>query len=181
MHTALAVDYLIERYGCDAIVETGCNRGDTTQFLAECYPNLAVLTCDIVPKYADFARERLAGYPNVAVQTCDSPVLLEMVRGQFRCPFYYLDAHWYEPWPLERELAAIDRGVIQIDDFDIGDPRFGFDEYNGVRCGPQLMQRYAARFPHYYTINPNAPYPLPCLQIGRRAGRAICLAGLEID
>lgn len=33
-------------------------------------------------------------------------------------------AHWYDPWPLERELNLIDNGVVCVDDFNIGDPRF---------------------------------------------------------
>ena len=181
IHTALAVDYLITRYDCDAIIETGCNRGDTTHYLAQAYPDRVVLTCDIVPQYVDFVRERLGAHHNVAVQHCDSPQLLEQVRGQFRCPLYYLDAHWYEAWPLTRELAAIDRGIVLIDDFDNGDPRFGFDEYNGVRCGPQILLPFAERFPRYYVINPAGPFPFPCQQTGRRAGRAVCLAGLEHD
>ena len=32
--TALEFDYLIERYQCDAIIETGSNVGDTTEYLA---------------------------------------------------------------------------------------------------------------------------------------------------
>jgi spermidine synthase len=104
IHTALAVDYLITRYDCDAIIETGCNRGDTTQYLAEAYPDRVVLSCDIVPQYVDFVRKRLAEHHNVAIDQCDSPELLQKVRGQFRCPLYYLDAHWYDAWPLTREL-----------------------------------------------------------------------------
>lgn len=181
IHAALAIDWLIERYRCDAIIETGCNRGDTTQFLAECYPHLPVLTCDILPEYTDHVRRRLGPYPNVVVEQCDSPVLLERIRGMFERPLYYLDAHWYEQWPLTRELAAIDRGVIVVDDFDIGHPRYGFDSYDGVACGPKILEPFADRFPFYYVNNPGAPWPLPCLQVDRLAGRAYLLAGLEPD
>ncbi len=181
MHTAIAVDYLVERYACDAIVETGCNHGDTTHYLAQCYPSLPVLTCDVVPKYTDFVRERLAGYANVAVERCDSAELVEKLQGRFERPLYYLDAHWNEDWPLQRELAAIERGVVMIDDFDIGHPRFGFDEYQGVRCGPEILRPFAAKIPHFYVLNPTAPYEFPCLQVGRRAGRAFCQVGLPTD
>jgi hypothetical protein len=30
IHAALAIQSLIKRYRCDAIIETGCNRGDTS-------------------------------------------------------------------------------------------------------------------------------------------------------
>jgi SAM-dependent methyltransferase len=181
IQAALSIDWLIERYACDAVIETGCNRGDTTHYLAQRYQQLAVLSCDIKPEYASFTRNRVAGFPNAVVDCCDSPLLLERVRGHFKRPLYFLDAHWYDDWPLERELAAIDAGVIVIDDFDIGDKRYGFDEYNGMRCGPMLMQRHASRFPVYYTNNPDGMFPYPCLQTGRMAGRAYLLAGLEPD
>lgn len=180
-HTALAFDWLIERYGCDAIIETGCNHGDTTEYLARTYPHLTVLTCDVVPRYVEFVRERVGVLPNVAVDLCDSTELVRRVQGQFERPIYYLDAHWYEDWPLARELELIERGVIMIDDFDIGHPRFGYDEYKGVRCGPEILKPFAEKFPTFYVTNPNARYDLPCLQVGRRAGRAFCQVGLPRD
>lgn len=180
-HTALAFDWLIERYGCDAIIETGCNHGDTTEYLARTYPHLTVLTCDVVPRYVEFVRERVGVLPNVAVDLCDSTELVRRVQGLFERPIYYLDAHWYEDWPLARELELIERGVIMIDDFDIGHPRFGYDEYKGVRCGPEILKPFAEKFPTFYVTNPNARYDLPCLQVGRRAGRAFCQVGLPRD
>ena len=181
IHTAIDVDFLIERYQCDAIVECGSNMGDTTHYLAQCYPQLAVLTCDIVPRYVNFVRERLAGFPNVAVDLCDSAELIAKVQPHFKRPLFYLDAHWNEDWPLEREINTIERGAVVVDDFDIGDPRFGFDEYNGVRCGPEFLRRFAERIPTYYTNNPRVAYEVPCLQEGRRAGRAYFQLGLEVD
>ena len=38
--TALEFDFLIERYGCDAVIEAGCNVGDTTEYLARAYRRL---------------------------------------------------------------------------------------------------------------------------------------------
>lgn len=181
IHTAIAFDYLVERYQCDAIIETGCNHGDTTHYLAQCYPNTTVLTCDVLPKYTDFVRDRLAGFANVAVERCDSAELVAKVQGHFQRPIYYLDAHWYDDWPLERELRGIERGVIQIDDFDIGHPRFGYDEYKGVRCGPEILRPFADKFPVFYVTNPAANFDVPCLQVGRRAGRAFCQVGMEVD
>lgn len=181
IHTAIEVDWAIERYQCDAIVECGSNLGDTTHYLAQAYPNLAVFTCDIVPRYVNFVRERLGGYPNVVVDLCDSAELIRKTQPHFSRPLYYLDAHWSEDWPLARELEAIERAVVVIDDFDIGDPRFGYDEYNGVKCGPEFLKRFAARIPTFYVNNPKSAYEVPCLQGGRRAGRAFFPLGLERD
>ena len=181
IHTAIELDFVIERYQCDAIVECGSNLGDTTHYLAQAYPNLAVFTCDIVPRYVNFVRERLGGYPNVVVDLCDSAELIRKTQPHFSRPLYYLDAHWSEDWPLERELNAIERAVVAIDDFDIGDPRFGYDEYQGVKCGPDFLKRFAARIPQFYVNNPKAAYEVPCLQGGRRGGRAFFPLGLERD
>lgn len=181
IHTALEFDFVIERYGVDAIVECGSNLGDTTHYLAQAYPNLAVLTCDIVPRYVNFVRERLGGFPNVVVDLCDSAELIRKVQPHFRRPLFYLDAHWNEDWPLERELDAIERGVVVVDDFDIGDARFSFDEYQGTKCGPDFLKRFAAKIPAFYVNNPNGAYELPCLQQGRRAGRAYFGVGMEAD
>lgn len=170
--TALEVDWLIERYDCDAVIETGCNAGDTTAYLCRRYPTLAVISCDIKPEYASGTKRRLAGRTNAIVEEADSPDLIARYAGDFRCPFFYLDAHWYEDWPLERELSLIERGIVMVDDFDIGYPGFGFDEYNGVRCGPEMLVRFRDKIPRYYTNNPGAFYEFPCLQNGRRGGKA---------
>jgi hypothetical protein len=181
IHAAIAFDFLVERYDCDAIIETGCNHGDTTHFLAECYPHLAILTCDVVGRYVDFVRERMGRYPGVTVDLCDSADLVKAVQGQFRRPIYFLDAHWYEEWPLARELESIQRGVVVVDDFDIGNPRYGYDEYKGVRCGPDMLRKHAERIPVFYVNNPGAPFEYPCLQTGRLGGRAYFQVDLGID
>jgi hypothetical protein len=179
--TALEVEYLVSRYKCDAIVETGCNMGDTTAYLAVQYSRLAIVTCDVKPAYVEMARRRTAPYRNVTVEHADSREVLKKHKGRFERPFYYLDAHWYEDWPLKGELELIERGVVMIDDFDIGHPRFGFDEYGGLRCGPEILKPFAARVPRFYVNNPEGQYELPCLQIGRRGGKAYFTVGFETD
>lgn len=179
--TALEFDFLIERYGCDAVIEAGCNVGDTTEYLARAYPQLTIVACDIVDRYVDIARRRTGFMPHVVVEKSDSRATIERYLGQFRCPLYYLDAHWYEDWPLQREIELIERGVVCVDDFNIGHPGFGYDSYNGVDCGPAFLSRFADRIPHYYTNNPEAVHELPCQQQGRRGGKAYFTLGLEQD
>ena len=50
-----------------------------------------------------------------------------------------------------------------------------------MRCGPEILKPFAAKFPTFYVTNPLAKYDLPCLQVGRRAGRAFCQVGLPRD
>ncbi|MBX3725883.1 MAG: hypothetical protein KF823_08195 [Xanthomonadales bacterium] len=178
---ALEIDLLIEHYRCDAVFETGCNLGDTAYYLARRYPDIPLFSCDISQRHAEFTRQRLAFAPQATVEHLDSPLLIERHAGRFQRPLFYLDAHWYEDWPLQRELDLIERGVIVVDDFDIGHPRFGYDAYGGQSCGPELLARaLAGRVGHFHTNNPEASFPFPCLQTGRRAGRAyVVLPPLE--
>jgi hypothetical protein len=176
---ALLVDDLVTAYGCDAIVETSCYIGDTTAYLTRRYPQLPVQTCDVEAAHATFTRRRLADALNVNVECVDSPVLVNRADADYRRPLYFLDAHWGARWPLQRELAAITRGVVVIHDFDIGHPRFSFDSYDGLDCGPDLLARLPGLPPVYFTPDPEADWPLPCLQTGRRAG--VCLLAVGLD
>lgn len=175
--TALEFDFLVERYQCDAIIETGSNMGDTTDYLARAYPNLSIVTCDVVDKYVDIVKRRVGFMPHTHVEKIDSPDLIAKFKDEFRCPLYYLDAHWYEDWPLERELGLIENGVVCVDDFNIGHPRFGFDKYGEMECGPAMLSRFIDKVPHFYTNNPDAQHELPCLQTGRRGGKAYFAVG----
>lgn len=179
--TALEFDYLVERYQCDAIIETGSNAGDTTEYLARTYPHLTIVTCDVVDRYVELVRRRVGFMPHTHVEKLDSPKLIEKYKDRFRCPLFYLDAHWYKEWPLERELALIDNGVVCVDDFNIGDPRFGFDAYDGVECGPDIFSRFIEKIPYFYVNNPAASHELPCLQTGRRGGKAYFHVNQPID
>jgi hypothetical protein len=178
---ALLADDLIAGYQCDAIAETGCFLGDTTDYLARRYPGLPVYTCDIEPGFCSFTSHRLARYPNVTVSCEDSPAMLTRAAGRHHRVFAYLDAHWATSWPLPAELDTLTSAVAVIHDFDIGHERFSFDTCNGVRCGPGVLGQMTCPPGEYFTLNPAAPLPVPCLQTGRRAGVAVIAAGMSMD
>ncbi|MGP3959575.1 hypothetical protein ACTWPT_26550 [Nonomuraea sp. 3N208] len=179
IHVALLVDDLLSAYRCDAIVETGCYLGDTTEYLARRYPDLPVHSCDIVQQHADFTRHRLVGLTNAHVSCTDSQLLVEHAARTYQRPLFFLDAHWAESWPLERELASITCGIVLIHDFDVGHERFSFDTYNGLICGPQVLARMTDPPKMYFTPDPQAAWPLPCLQTGRRAGVGLLAIGVN--
>ena len=178
IHTALQVDYLIKAYGCDGIVESGTHYGDTTEYLARMYPDLPVRTCEINTRYAAVAAYRHHHRPTVTVNVGDSATLLPAMLEGFQRPLVYLDAHWEARWPLASELRAVTHGVIAIDDFDIAHPRFSFDHYDTVVCGPDLIRTNLPDITMIHVGNPLAAYPLPCLQVGRRSGTGYVLRGL---
>jgi hypothetical protein len=176
---ALIVDYLLLAYSCEAIVETGCFLGDTTSYLTRRYPDLSIYACDIDPAHAAFTRRRLTGHANVTVTCGDSPELVASTAALYQRPMLFLDAHWDHAWPLRRELAAITTGIVIIHDFDVGHPRFAFDTYEGVVCGPGIFAGMPAPPARYFTPDPDAEHSLPCLQIGRRAGVGIVAVGMD--
>lgn len=176
---ALLVDDLLQQYHCDAIVETGCFLGDTASYLTRRYPQMPVYACDIDPSHVAFTRHRLAGHHTISVECVDSPALVAQISTRHQRPLFYLDAHWAPQWPLERELAAITTGLVVIHDFDIGHPRFSYDSYDGIICGPAVLARMPSPPARYYTPDPEADHPLPCLQTGRRAGVGILAVGLD--
>jgi len=175
---ALIADDLITGYGCDAIAETGCFLGDTTAYLARRYPDLPVYTCDTDPGYCAFTRRRLAACPNASVTCEESPQMLARVTGEHSRVLAYLDAHWGPSWPLPDELDALTGAVAVIHDFDIGHPRFSFDTYGGIACGPAALARMAHPPGRYFTLDPGIVPPVPCQQAGRRAGAGVIAAGL---
>jgi hypothetical protein len=156
---ALIVDYLLAAYGCDAVAETGCFLGDTTWFLGSCYPDLPVVACDFDPQAAFFTTSQTASLANVGVSCRDAVELVEQVTGAFARPLLYLDAHWGQRWPLHEELASARQGVVVIDDFDIGHPRFGFDVYDDLVCGPDLLARLPDPPPEFWVNDPDAVSP----------------------
>ncbi|MGK5557967.1 hypothetical protein ACSNOI_40815 [Actinomadura kijaniata] len=181
IHLALIVDELIRLYGCDALAETGCFYGDTTVYLAARYPQLPVWTCDVIAEHVMVTRHRLTGTPNASIRHCDSPELVADVLAQYQRPLLFLDAHWGPAWPLRRELQAVlaETGIVVIHDFDVGHPRFAYDTYQGIVCGPHLLAMLSDPPEQYFVPAVDADWPLPCQQTGRRAGTGIVLSGLD--
>lgn len=168
---ACQVEHLV-RYGeLDGIVETGSFVGDTLEYLGRRYPELPVLGIEINPDFAAVALQRTADLANVEVRVGDSAELLAGVLLDLHRPLVYLDAHWEEDWPLAVELGAITRGVVAVDDVNIANPRFGFDQYGDVRLDPDLLQVLRPDV-DWHVGTPDADYPHPCLQVGRRTGTA---------
>jgi hypothetical protein len=179
---ALLIDDLVTQYACDALCETGSFVGDTTVYLARRYPHLPVYSCDIDESYAAVARHRVAGNQNAIVVCQQSPDLVADVVKRYERPLLFLDAHWGDPWPLPAELATItaSRGAIAvIHDFDIGHPRFSYDTYQGLTCGPGLLDQLPHPPCRLFVLDPDSDHPLPCLQVGRRAGVAIVAIGMD--
>ncbi|MGW7384464.1 hypothetical protein [Streptomyces sp. NPDC054794] len=94
-----------------------------------------------------------------------------------RLPLIHLDAHGFEDWPLREELTAVTDGVVCVDDFDIGVPGYAYDTYDGVVCGPEVIKALDLDPVAAYVNSTDNVYGYPCLQTGRRGGRAYLVLG----
>ena len=159
-----------------SFVETGTYLGDTTEYMANTI-TLPIYTSEVNEKFFQFAAERLKRYENVRASLASSEQVVRQAIEQNLLgpmPFFYLDAHWYDYWPLldEIELIAsrVPRCIVVIDDFQVpGRPEFEFCEGGGGSaefsgrttmdqrvCNIDLIQdklgppaRYQLLYPHY--------------------------------
>jgi hypothetical protein len=105
-------------------VETGTYHGDTSLLMSRYFNS--VYTCDIQdhPKAIEFFIS-----PNINFTCVDSREFLKRTLPLVKQhSLFFLDAHWYEDWPIKEELRLIfnscDTPVVVIDDFDT---RMGVD------------------------------------------------------
>lgn len=122
---------LKDDFGLKNFVETGTFLGETSFFFSGLFDK--VFTCDVV----DYPR-RVEFYclPNIIYETKNSPRFFLDHLNEIRLhSFFFLDAHWFDYWPLRDELKIIFDNcidpVILIDDFE-GRQGLDYDTYAGV-------------------------------------------------
>lgn len=130
---------LLYHFPIKALVETGMYRGTTTALLGA--TSLPVYSAEVHSRYFSFSRMRfLFSASTIHPFNSDSRVFLRELGQDASVPkddvFFYLDAHWEEDLPLREELEIIfsawSRPIVMIDDFDVPNSDYGFDDY-----GPQ--------------------------------------------
>ena len=127
------VGTFIKELPISAIIETGTFLGDTASFLSDIYPG-TIYTVELKGRYFRESSRRLKDKKNVRMLRGSSPVELARLARDGTTgtlPLFFLDAHWYDYWPLAAELAVLGRltkGIVLIDDFKVpGRHDFGFD------------------------------------------------------
>ena len=115
------------------IVETGTFMGATSLWFSKVWSQLSFYTIDIVEGYVSSAKAKGLN----AIWGDSAEVLKSLVSSFGTKPFFFLDAHWYERWPLSDELKVIsglDTPTILVHDFD-DQTEAGFDPGNDIN-GP---------------------------------------------
>ena len=177
IHHALEVQSCIDTYKPDVIVETGTCAGDTTEFLARLYPNILVISIEIDYNLYQLSKDRLRNFKNIKLIHGSSDHYIEALDEQYNFPFYYLDAHWYEHWPLADELSSINKGIVCIGDFDIQEPGYSFDNYKNQDCNQDIVLASCKPSTSLYINDIKAYHAWPNLAMKRRSGR--CYFGID--
>lgn len=115
--------------GCSSIVETGTYLGFTTCWFNLVFPNIKYFGVEVDK---DRYRKTKTRVPEVEVYLGDSESWLRVNINQLgNRPFFFLDAHWFDPWPLSGELKIIaeqvSSPVVLVHDFN---------DQNGSRFDP---------------------------------------------
>jgi hypothetical protein len=130
---------MLRMFGCDAFVETGTNRGDTSLLIAA-QTTLPIFSCELNGPAHRLAYTVLAPFGDrVQVTLGDSRQFLDLFLNTSECrrPFFYLDAHWNADIPLLEELRLIISHltdfIIVADDFKVpADAGFKYDSYSNI-------------------------------------------------
>jgi predicted O-methyltransferase YrrM len=129
---------LVSKFNINKIIETGTYYGWSTIRLAEL--GVQVITIESQEENYTIAVENISKskLTNIKPILGNSPeVLKEILTEEDNNTILFLDAHWYDYWPVHDELSVcIEKNikpVIVIHDFFVpdvnGNPKFGFDKY----------------------------------------------------
>lgn len=130
---------LRDKFNVETMIETGTSDGLTTRYFA----NVAkyVHTIEILEKMYKYTKSMMEPdprYKNVIFHHGNSGFMLEEILSKIdksKPILFYLDAHWYDYWPILDELKIIGKychnnAIIVIDDFKVPNTNLGYDLYN---------------------------------------------------
>lgn len=153
----------ISSKGIKTVVETGTLSGVTSRELAKIVER--VISIEISEEYYNTAKSNLSGLTNVELYHSNSSQWLadNLKNRDLGTTLFFLDAHWYNYWPIRDEIKAIAESgkhsdcVIMIHDFYIpGNPHLGFDSYHGQHLNyDYIKDMLALVWPNGYTVEYN--------------------------
>jgi predicted O-methyltransferase YrrM len=159
------VQQLIKDFGIQTFVETGTYKGETTKEICKEVPR--VIAIEISDEYLEKTRDSVnsVGAQNVEIVKGDSAKWMaeELGKRDLGPTLFFLDAHWYNYWPIRDELQAIvnsgkhANSVIMIHDFKNPDnPEMQYDEYQGKALDHEYIKDILQQlWPEGYTVEYN--------------------------
>jgi hypothetical protein len=111
--------------GATSFVETGTHHATTASYMALRHPRLPIFTCEIDDQCLAISASVLRGRANVHLSRMSSEKFVGKLVSEGKLgdmPLFFLDAHWFDYWPLPDEVASIarlTRFAMLIDDFAV--------------------------------------------------------------
>ena len=163
------VKVLKEKYSLTMALETGTHVGTSTVFFTKVFDQ--VFTMDINDSFLAQAKVNLKDQSNVKIVRGNTGTELNKILDDIPKDtkmFIYLDAHWYDYWPLLdeiRQLATrkdiIYNSVMVVDDVKVPyRDDIPYDSYKGVALSYDFVKEELDKaFPlgyriEYFTENP---------------------------
>jgi predicted O-methyltransferase YrrM len=145
---------LIQEFDIKKIVETGTYYGWSSIVLSKF--NLPVKTIEYSEENYKVAQKNLSdkNIENVEVILGSSSEVLDIIlQENEENLFLFLDAHWYDYWPIHDELNVCIRKnikpVIAIHDFfvpnEYGQGKFGFDKYKEQKLDFDYIKNHLSK------------------------------------
>lgn len=159
--TELEIIHLLKQLDIDIAVETGTSHGSTSLVLSDIVKQ--VYTVELKEDIYKETKSKLSRCKNINFYLGSSEKVLETIFTDIKTNsiyykilnivkdekeqqqikelindrvFFYLDAHWYDYWPILDELDIIakyyeNKAIIVIDDFKVPNKNFGYTiDYN---------------------------------------------------
>lgn len=126
---------LLKSFEFQAIIETGTYRGTTTDYMSKVFKKI-IYTVEANKQFYCYSRLRFRNKNNIKQFLGDSRDFLDnyLQNNSNDQLLFYLDAHWSEDLPLNKEIEIIftkwPKSIILIDDFCVPfDQGYLYDSY----------------------------------------------------
>lgn len=125
-----------------SFLETGTHTGITTEYIAQLKSDLPVYSCEVDKEYYESSLTLLSKFKNIHLSLESSEKFIQRLINEKTLgdlPMFFLDAHWYDYWPLKdeiKEITKLDKFIILVDDFGVpNQPQFENDAGGGGSIG----------------------------------------------
>ena len=139
------IEHLAREFSIDTVIETGTFKGCSIAFFSMICKE--VHTIEVVEEIYQETKTALQDRSNITFHFGSSDLVMKELLPKLKSKpvLFYLDAHWYDKWPLLQELEEIsqthhDNCMIVIDDFKVpGRKDISYDKYKKDECSINYM------------------------------------------